>query len=58
MPSTKRKSASTRAGKYVQKEIRHARRRKHGSMSRKQAIAIGLNKARRKGVRAPRKKRR
>src|SRR5437016_5217574 len=54
----KRKAASTRAGKSVQKEIRHVRRGKHGARSAKQAVAIGLSKARRAGVKVkPPKKR-
>lgn len=47
--------SSTQAGAYVGEEMRHKRSRKHGSMSRKQAIAIGLSKARKAGVRVPRK---
>jgi hypothetical protein len=49
------KSPSTRAGKFVKKEIEHAKRGKHPVKSRKQAIAIGLSKARRAGVKVPRK---
>ena len=51
------KSASTQAGEFVREEIHHIRRGKHGARSTKQAIAIGLSKARRAGVRlrAPRK---
>lgn len=45
-----RKAPSTRAGKYVGKEIRHVRSGKQGAKSAKQAIAIGLSKARRAGV--------
>lgn len=44
------KSASTQAGEYVREEIRHVRQGKHGAKSTKQAIAIGLAKARRAGV--------
>ena len=51
------KSASTKAGKYVREEIHHVRRGKHGARSAKQAIAIGLSKARKAGVKVPRKKR-
>ncbi|HVP31550.1 MAG TPA: DUF6496 domain-containing protein [Myxococcota bacterium] len=47
---TQRKSASTRAGEYVREEIHHVREGKHGARSTKQAIAIGLSKARRAGV--------
>ncbi|MBI4459559.1 MAG: DNA-binding protein [Acidobacteria bacterium] len=49
MKSTK-KSPSTRAGEYVREEMEHIREGKHGARSTKQAIAIGLSKARRAGV--------
>jgi hypothetical protein len=53
----KGKSASTQAGEFVREEIHHVRQGKHGARSTKQAIAIGLSKARRAGVklRAPAK---
>ncbi len=54
----KRKAATTRAGKYVKKEMEHAERGKHTVKSRKQAVAIGLSKARRAGLRVPARKRR
>jgi len=44
------KSASTQAGEFVREEIHHIREGKHGAASPKQAIAIGLSKARRAGV--------
>jgi hypothetical protein len=44
------KSASTQAGEFVREEIHHVREGKHGAKSTKQAIAIGLSKARRAGV--------
>jgi hypothetical protein len=44
------KSASTQAGEFVREEIEHVRKGKHGARSAKQAIAIGLSKARRAGV--------
>lgn len=44
------KSASTQAGEFVREEIEHIREGKHGARSAKQAIAIGLAKARRAGV--------
>jgi hypothetical protein len=44
------KSASTAAGEFVREEIEHVRQGKHGARSAKQAIAIGLSKARRAGV--------
>jgi hypothetical protein len=37
-------------GEFVREEIRHVRQRKHGARSPQQAIAIGLSKARRAGV--------
>lgn len=51
------KSPSTQAGEFVREEIHHVREGKHGARSAKQAIAIGLSKARRAGVKlqAPRK---
>ena len=51
------KAPSTQAGAFVEEEIDHIRARKHGARSTKQAIAIGLAKARRAGVKlAPPKK--
>jgi len=47
------KSASTQAGEFVREEIDHIREGKHGARSAKQAIAIGLSKARRAGVKLP-----
>src|SRR5438034_10437565 len=44
------KSPSTQAGEFVREEIEHVREGKHGARSTKQAIAIGLSKARRAGV--------
>jgi hypothetical protein len=44
------KSASTQAGEFVREEMEHVEEGKHGVSSRKQAIAIGLSKARRAGV--------
>ena len=51
------KSPSTQAGEFVREEMHHVREGKHGARSTKQAIAIGLSKARRAGVklRAPKK---
>lgn len=43
-----------KAGQYVRTEMRHKRTGKHKIASRKQAIAIGLSKARQKGVKVPR----
>jgi hypothetical protein len=50
------KSPSTQAGEFVREEIEHVREGKHGARSTKQAIAIGLSKARRAGVKLPAKK--
>lgn len=51
------KAPSTQAGEFVHEEIEHVREGKHGARSAKQAIAIGLSKARRAGVKvgAPKK---
>src|SRR5579871_233117 len=49
----KGKSPSTKAGAYVHEEIEHVREGKHGARSAKQAIAIGLSKARKAGVKVP-----
>ena len=51
------KSPSTQAGEFVREEMHHIREGKHGASSTKQAIAIGLSKARRAGVKlgAPKK---
>src|SRR5688572_30870654 len=48
-----RKAPSTQAGEFVREEIEHVREGKHGARSAKQAIAIGLSKARRAGVKLP-----
>ena len=45
------KAPSTQAGEFVREEIEHIREGKHGARSTKQAIAIGLSKARRAGRR-------
>jgi hypothetical protein len=47
------KSPSTQAGAFVHEEIEHIREGTHGARSAKQAIAIGLSKARRAGVKLP-----
>jgi hypothetical protein len=44
------KAASSQAGEFVREEMDHIREGKHGARSTKQAIAIGLSKARRAGV--------
>lgn len=47
------KSPTTQAGEFVREEIEHVREGKHGARSAKQAIAIGLSKARRAGIDLP-----
>jgi hypothetical protein len=47
------RAATTQAGPFVREEIHHIREGKHGARSTKQAIAIGLAKARRAGVELP-----
>jgi hypothetical protein len=47
------RAPSTQAGEFVHEEIEHIREGKHGARSTKQAIAIGLSKARRAGVKLP-----
>jgi hypothetical protein len=47
------KAPTTQAGEFVREEIEHVREGKHGARSAKQAIAIGLSKARRAGVKLP-----
>jgi hypothetical protein len=44
---------STQAGEFVREEIESIREGEHGARSAKQAIAIGLSKARRAGVKLP-----
>jgi hypothetical protein len=44
------KSPTTQAGEFVREELHHIREGEHGAKSAKQAIAIGLSKARRAGV--------
>jgi hypothetical protein len=46
-------SPSTQAGEFVREEMEHIREGKHGARSTQQAIAIGLSKARRAGVKLP-----
>ena len=47
------KSPSTVAGEFVREEMEDIRKGKHGARSARQAIAIGLSKARRAGVNLP-----
>ncbi|MGA2247153.1 MAG: DUF6496 domain-containing protein [Verrucomicrobiota bacterium] len=47
------KSPSTQAGEFVRKEFHHIHEGRHGARSARQAIAIGLSKARRAGVKLP-----
>ena len=56
--TTSRRRYSKGASKEVKTEMHHLKKGKHGKRlkSRKQAIAIGLSKARRKGKKVPAKK--
>lgn len=47
------KAPTTQAGEFVREEMEHVQRGKHGARSPRQAIAIGLSKARRAGVAVP-----
>ena len=47
------KAPSTQAGEFVREEIHHVREGKQGVRNSKQAIAIGLSKARKAGVKLP-----
>lgn len=47
------KAPTTQAGEFVREEIEHVREGKHGARSTKQAIAIGLSKARKAGIDVP-----
>lgn len=49
------KAPTTQAGAFVKEEMEHAAEGKHPVKNKKQAIAIGLSKARRSGVKVPRK---
>src|SRR5467141_238687 len=51
------KAPSTQAGEFVREQMEHIRKGEHGARSAKQAIAIGLSKARRAGVKLPPPKR-
>jgi len=50
------KAATTQAGEYVKEEMHHMKGKKHPVKNKKQAIAIGLSKARRSGVKVPKRK--
>jgi hypothetical protein len=52
-PKRAGRAPTTQAGPFVREEIHHVREGKHGARSTKQAIAIGLSKARRAGVKLP-----
>lgn len=52
------KAPTTAAGEFVREELEHVRRGKHGARSSRQAVAIGLSKARRAGVPLPPPRRR
>lgn len=51
------RSSRRKASQEVRTEMHHMKRGKHKVKSRKQAIAIGLSKARRKGAKIPPKSR-
>jgi len=51
------KAPTTQAGEFIREEMHHIREGKHGARSTKQAIAIGLSKARKAGVELPPPKR-
>ena len=50
------KRPTTQAGAYVREEMHHKKSGKHKIKSRKQAIAIGLSKARKAGIKVPGRK--
>ncbi len=52
------KAPTTQAGEFVREEMEHVKEGKHGVKSRRQAVAIGLSKARRAGVPLPPPKKR
>ena len=47
------KAPTTQAGELVREEMHHIRKGRHGARSARQAVAIGLSKARRSGVKMP-----
>lgn len=47
------KAETTQAGEFIREEMHHIREGRHGAESAKQAMAIGLSKARREGVDLP-----
>ena len=47
------KAPTTQAGEFVREEMEHKKEGKHPVKNRKQAIAIGLSKARRAGIDIP-----
>jgi uncharacterized protein DUF6496 len=47
------KAETTQAGEFIREEMHHIREGKHGAQSARQAVAIGLSKARRAGVKLP-----
>jgi Family of unknown function (DUF6496) len=49
------KAPTTQAGEFVREEMHHMKKKKHPVKNKKQAVAIGLSKARRSGVKVPRK---
>ena len=51
----KGRAASTQAGEFVREEMHHKKSGKHKVSSKKQAVAIGLSKARKAGIKVPKK---
>lgn len=51
------KAPTTQAGAFVKEEMHALKRGKQNVTSRKQAVAIGLSKARQAGVKLPRRSR-
>lgn len=51
------KAPSTQAGAFVEEEFEHIKKKKPGVKNKKQAVAIGLSKARKAGVNIPNKTR-
>ena len=47
------KASSTQAGEFIREEFHHIREGIHGARNTRQAIAIGLSKARRAGIKLP-----
>lgn len=44
------KAPTTAAGPFIDMELEHVKKGKHGARSKRQAVAIGISKARRHGI--------